>query len=213
MNKIFAIGIPTINQVDFLEPALKLYADDFPNTKIYILDNGLQNFMLPNTGQLEVVKNYDRYSISKSWNWLAKKIYEHSDNALILNDDIYLGKGENVIAEMLKSKSVDLYCAEHICDCFSAFVLPKRTFEKYGGFDEEYTGCYYEDSDYLRWLTVSNNASVLYTHELNSTFFKRNSSITKDPSLNSGRQINERRYIQKWDGAIGDEQFKTPFGK
>ena len=44
MNQIFGIGIPTINQAEALESALKLYVDDFPNTMIYVLDNGLQDF-------------------------------------------------------------------------------------------------------------------------------------------------------------------------
>ena len=44
INKYFAIGIPTINQGDYLQSTLQLYQDDFPDTQIYILDNGLQNF-------------------------------------------------------------------------------------------------------------------------------------------------------------------------
>jgi len=215
MNKLFSIGIPTINQVDYLEPALKLYTDDFPNTKIYVLDNGLQDFRLT-YNNVEVVRNYDPFPISKSWNWLCKKIFEHSDNALILNDDIYLGRSESDIHSLLISqshKSTDLFCAEHNYDCFSAFILPKQTFTEIGGFDEEFSGCYYEDSDYLRWLTVTNDKNVLCTPVLNSEFFKKNSSITKNPKLAESKHINERRYITKWGGPINGETFQTPFGK
>ena len=211
MNEIFSIGIPSINQAELLESYLKMYVEDFPHTMIYILDNGLQDFKFRNPN-VEIIKNYEPFPISKSWNWLAKKIYSHSDNALILNDDIYLGKSEDSIADLLKTPS-DLYCAEHEFDCFSAFILPKKTFVECGGFDEEFTGCYYEDSDYLRYLTVTREKSVIYTPSLNAHLFKRNSSVTKNPKLAENRYINERRYIQKWDGAIGNEKNKTPFGK
>jgi hypothetical protein len=211
MNQIFGIGIPTINQAEALESALKLYVDDFPNTMIYILDNGLQDLRF-NNSKVEIIKNYDPFPISKSWNWLAKKIYAHSDNALILNDDIYLGKSEEKIVELLK-KPADLYCAEHQYDCFSAFILPKKTMVECGGFDEEYTGCYYEDSDYLRTLTVAFDKKIVYSSSLNADYFRRNSSVTKNPELAKGRHINERRYITKWGGAINAETYKTPFNR
>jgi hypothetical protein len=43
VNKSFAIGIPTLNRFDLLHPALMFYKQDFPNTKIYVVDNGNQN--------------------------------------------------------------------------------------------------------------------------------------------------------------------------
>jgi len=211
MNKAFSIGIPTINQAELLDNYLKMYALDFPNTMIYILDNGLQDFKF-RSNNVEVIRNYEPFPISKSWNWLAKKIFTHSDNALILNDDIYLGASEDQIVELLKIPT-DLYCATHEFDCFSAFVLPKQTFDECGGFDEEFTGCYYEDSDYLRYLTITKEKSVLFSETLNPRLFQRNSSVTKNPRLAENRWVNERRYIHKWGGAINDETYKTPFGK
>ena len=43
MNNVFAIGIPTLNRADLLNPVLKKYAADFPDTKIYVVDNGNQD--------------------------------------------------------------------------------------------------------------------------------------------------------------------------
>lgn len=211
MNKYFAIGIPTINQGDYLQSTLQLYQDDFPDTQIYILDNGLQNFG-KQFHNVEVVRNFDPFCIAKSWNWLAKKIYEDHEYALILNDDIYLGAGTKEIVSLLK-KPADIYCAEYDYDHFSAFILPKKTFDETNGFDEEYTGCYYEDKDFLRSLSVVHEKTPVFTSVLNSTFFRRNSSVTKDPKLNEGRQINETRYITKWGGPLRSETFKTPFNK
>ena len=38
----FAIGIPTVNRFDLLQPSLESYLQDFPNIRIYIVDNGKQ---------------------------------------------------------------------------------------------------------------------------------------------------------------------------
>lgn len=212
MNKLFSIGIPTINQADSLEAALKMYVEDFPNTRIYVMDNGLQKFSFEHPN-LHILKNYEPRPISQSWNLLAKRIFlDGCEYALILNDDIYLGCDEQDISKLLTFKS-DLFCAERRFDMFSAFILPKKTFDECGGFDEEYTGCYYEDSDYLRTLQVVHNKTVNETPVLNSEFFKRNSSVLKNPKLAEGRHINENRYIRKWGGALNAETFKTPFNK
>jgi glycosyltransferase involved in cell wall biosynthesis len=37
------ILIPTINRADLLNEALEVYENCFPNTMIYVLDNGKQN--------------------------------------------------------------------------------------------------------------------------------------------------------------------------
>ena len=211
MNQHFAIGIPSINQADYLQSSLQLYLDDFPDTHIYILDNGIQNFN-KQYENVEITRNFDPFCISKSWNWLAKKIYQDHEHALILNDDIYLGTDSKDIIKLLKTPG-DLFCAQHEYDYFSAFVLPKKTFNECGGFDEEYTGCYYEDSDYLRTMSVVHGKNPIFSHVLNAAIFRRNSSVTKDPKLAEGRHINERRYISKWGGPISGETFKTPFGK
>ncbi len=210
MNKYFAIGIPSINQADTLMPSLQLYLDDFPDTQIFILDNGLQNFK--QYRNVDITRNFEPFPISKSWNWLAKQIFREHEYALILNDDIYLGAGTKEILEMLKNQA-DLYCAEYEYDNFSAFLLPKKTFEECGGFDEEFTGCYYEDCDYMRTLEVQYGKTILHSKVLNSDFFRKNSSVLKDPKLASGRQINENYYIRKWGGALRGETFKTPFGR
>ena len=43
MNKLFAIGIPTINRWDLLRPSLQKYMGiDFCNTWFFVVDNGNQ---------------------------------------------------------------------------------------------------------------------------------------------------------------------------
>ena len=45
MKNNFAIGIPTLNRADLLNPTLKKYFKQFPNTDIYIIDNGSQSIV------------------------------------------------------------------------------------------------------------------------------------------------------------------------
>ena len=45
MKNNFAIGIPTLNRADLLNPTLTKYFKQFPNTDIYIIDNGNQSIV------------------------------------------------------------------------------------------------------------------------------------------------------------------------
>jgi len=215
MNKKFAIGIPTINQGKELEHRLKFYVEDFPNTEIFILDNGWQKIVPPThrfEGQIKIDNVSENLGVARSWNYLLKKIFAHHFYALILNDDVYLGRDEYDIRDLLQTKA-DLYTAEHNFDCFSAFILPRETYSEVGGFDDNYKYAYYEDSDYLRTLTVQHGKSVLHSPVLNPVIFNRGSSFAANPALKAGHAENERYYITKWGNPIGAELYKTPFNK
>ena len=86
----FAIGIPTLNRYDLLKPCLMLYERDFPNIDIFVIDNGKQGI---SCGKVMVTDMDQNIGVAASWNILCDKIYSTgADHALILNDDIYLGK-------------------------------------------------------------------------------------------------------------------------
>ena len=57
MKHSFAIGIPTINRADLLNPTLQKYFQDFPNVDIYILDNGSQKIISIGLNYLRNKKN------------------------------------------------------------------------------------------------------------------------------------------------------------
>jgi len=86
----FQIGIPTLNRIDLLYPALKMYALKDFKSHIHIIDNGNEQFsdkeMINNVSVLNMKKNI---GVAASWNMLCNRIFKVSDYALILNDDIY----------------------------------------------------------------------------------------------------------------------------
>ena len=199
----FAIGIPTLNRADLLFPSLNLYCNrDFPTTKIYILDNGNQNIKPPKSN-VEII-NCENLSVAASWNKLSNIIFEDNEFALILNDDIFLGKNENQIHELMKKKK-PMRCILDWC----AFLLPRSVYKKVGVFDEQFTPAYYEDSDY-EYRAKLLNLQVVKTPELNPYVYLSNQTLKKNPALAEIVKANKLRYIEKWGGEPNREIFKSP---
>lgn len=214
MNNHFAVGIPTYNQAELLIPALEKYVVDMPNTMIYVLDNGNQNiqFCHPNVCIIKATKNL---GVAASWNFLSDTIFVNCNNALILNDDIYLGINENAVLSIIK------YLIDHITPFkshfvvsqigYCAFILPKKTYQKVGFFDEIFYPAYFEDCDYTHRLKLEDyNTSKL--NDLNPKIYRQSQTTIKDPSLLNS-QKNLELYIQKWGGEPTKETYKTPYNK
>ena len=148
----FGIGIPTFNRWDLLESSLEKYILDFPNVDIHILDNGQQNipdYQLPNVIIHRMDKNI---GVAGAWNYLIEKILVDSQNALILNDDIYLGKTKNEIKDFIKNNTFS-FMVSSLDWC--AYIITKDTWEKVGKFDEGFYPAYCEDCDYhLRMIKL-----------------------------------------------------------
>jgi len=210
MQKKFAIGIPTLNRFDLLHPALLFYIRDFPNTKIYIVDNGQQKISEkikhPN---IEIIYEGENKGVSASINMLLRKIFDKNDYALILNDDIYFGRKDWEVDNLLTNFKRHFYTA--IQD-WSVFILPKATFKVIGGFDEEFFPAYYEDNDYTYRMKLQGQ-SVYSIPFLNPFVYASSSSSQKDPSILTQVPLNKQRYIDKWGGEPNKEKFKKPFNK
>jgi len=211
MNKTFAIGIPTLNRFDLLHPALMFYKQDFPNTKIYVVDNGSQNIKnqiayMPNVILLEQSENL---GVAKSWNLLCNEIYKNHENALILNDDIYLGKKEFEIETLLRDYKSDFYVT---LQDWCAFILPKKTFKKVGEFDIKFFPAYFEDNDYHYRMKLL-GLKYMQIPFLNPYIYKSSMTIDKEPKLRDLIQNNREYYISKWGGEPMRETFKKPFNR
>jgi GT2 family glycosyltransferase len=212
MENKFAIGIPTINRLDLLHPALLFYLRDFPTTKIFIIDNGKQNIdskiKHPN---IIVTESETNLGVAMSWNLLCEKIYENHDYALILNDDIYLGRTEWEINALLTNPDFksDFYVGTHD---WCSFILPNKTFKQVGEFDNLFFPAYYEDNDYAYRMKLlgMKYLSIPYLHPY---LYKASQTIEKDSSLRSNILANKDRYIEKWGGEPSREKFKTPYNK
>lgn len=207
MNKKFAIGIPTLNRLDLLLPTLHLYAThDFKNVKIFVVDNGDQKINI-NYPNVEVMVQERNIGVAASWNLLCDKIFEEHEYALILNDDICLGKNEQQISFLLQQYKTDLATSIHD---FCAFILSKECFGKVGRFDEEFYPAYFEDNDYA-YRAKLKGFRVWPIPFLIPLVYRSSQTLEKANQISQYVAINKQRYIDKWGGEPSKEKFKKPF--
>jgi glycosyltransferase involved in cell wall biosynthesis len=210
--KKFAVGIPTINRADLLNQALHSYFKIFPNTKIFIIDNGNQNIN-ERDDFFEIHRPDRNLGVSASWNLLCKKIFKDHEYALILNDDIQLSSSESTFSNFFNSHDFDLvrcYKQFHLC----SFAITKKCFMSYR-FDETFYPAYYEDRDMLYRLKLDRK-KILEHFMLNPQIFRNSQTISTDggnPELNKNFQKLTQLYIEKWGGPPDYEKYKTPFNK
>lgn len=208
MNRIFAIGIPTINRADLLNESLQKYVVDFPDTAIFIVDNGKQEiFEHPN---IITYRPPENLGVADSWNYLAQEIFDkvHSRYALIMNDDIYFGKTEKSCLAFLQEMPDEDFIVSPANWC--NFFLPRKTYNLVGAFDHEFYPAYYEDNDYhyrMQLLGLSYFPSMF----MSPAIYRNSMTIAKDMSLNARFDTNKQRYIAKWGGMPTEEAFTTPF--
>lgn len=210
----FAIGIPTINRADLLQPTLEKYCRDFPNTAIYIVDNGFQAWEIKHLPNVYFIINNVNAGVAKSWNQLLDRCYNGIQcftapchNALILNDDIYLGKTE---LDILKFISLTEFYMAVQPGTWCSFILSKLIYKKTGPFDERFFPAYFEDNDYEYRLKLAGFPSTRH-EELKPDVYRNSATIEQDPSLNSNFDYNRNYYINKWGGPPLEETYLSPF--
>lgn len=207
----FFIGIPTINRADLLNEALPKYAKDFPSVHIIILDNGNQKIW-DQAENIYVFNLGSNLGVAKSWNWLMDQGFKIGySNALILNDDIYLGKNEEQIQKYInKYPEHGFFVGKEVN--WSSFIVRKSTIETIGEFDENFFPAYFEDNDFcyrMRLAGITRDQDYF----LNPEVYRNSMTIAKEPSLNMNFEKNRAYFIKKWGGQPTQEKFKTPFNK
>lgn len=204
----FAIGIPTINRNDLLQEALSKYAVTYPDIEIFIIDNGNQSVCSPHP-KTEIYVAWANYGVAKSWNYLAKRIFDSGyDYALILNDDVVLGSNQSELNEFIETVAIYDFIVTYQNWC--SFILPKKTFDLVGSFDEQFGNAYFEDNDYYYRMSLL-GMSYHKNEILNPEIYRNSQTIEKDKSLNMGFTKNKEYYIAKWGGEPHHEKFKLPF--
>ena len=204
---MFAIGIPTLNRYDLLKESLAKYLQDFPNVEIHVIDNGSQG--IDADGIILHDMGYNM-GVAASWNKLCREIFAKHDHALILNDDIYLGYNTETVLKAIEKNPESLIRSER---SWSLFLIPKKLYEKVGDFDEGFYPAYYEDSDYIYRMLLSECYQEV-DRTLNPEIFLQSQTYEKNPDLvNDSMKRNRLRYIEKWGGSPLFEQFISPFNK
>ncbi len=209
----FAIGIPTLNRADLLMPTLKKYAEDFPNTQIYVIDNGeqdLKNWVIWKGFQnISVFEEETNIGVAASWNKLCKHIFQEHEYALLLNDDIYLGYGEETVEMSIETNPKTLIQAQGVA--WSIILINKELYEFVGDFDETFYPAYYEDSDYIYRMRLLGILWIVDS-QLNPQVFLQSQTYEKSPDfVNEAMAENRTRYIKKWGGMPLLETYNKPY--
>lgn len=207
-NNLFAIGIPTINRADLLNPVLEKYIIDFPNTHMLVIDNGNQSII--EHKRVMVYRPGENFGVARSWNYLCKQVFNvlQLPYALILNDDIYLGKFEHQIRDCIETLQQEWLLTNTGTWC--TYIMPARTFGRVGEFDENFKIAYFEDNDFAYRLKLA-GIEHFPTKGLAPLTFINSGSVQKDAGLNKMFEHNRHYYIRKWGGPPGEEKYKKPF--
>jgi hypothetical protein len=191
--------------------ALEHYVVAYPNTQIFIVDNGRQD--IPRlTTNMTIYEMSENLGVSGSWNFLVKKAIDNLyHDFLILNDDVILKKDESTISALIEKGGDNTF---HVCKTFynwSSYILNRTIYEKVGEFDENFKKAFFEDNDYCYRMVLA-GVNYQFQDALNPEVYRNSQTIAKDPTL-SGYLENEKYFIEKWGGRPGSETHKTPFGK
>lgn len=208
---IFEIGIPTLNRVDLLYPSIYMYATKDFKSRIHILDNGGEQFknkQLPHNVSLISMKS--NIGVAASWNMLCRTIFQKSDYALILNDDIYLGRNQLQIENLLPKDKKPFFLKATIDWC--AFIISKSMFQEIGAFNEEFFPAYYEDNSYEYRMKLK-GYKARTNPLLNPFVYNSSQTLEKAPRIADAVKNNKRIYIEMWGGEPHKEKFTKPYNK
>ncbi len=219
MRKLFALGIPTLNRYDLLQHTLEMYAVDFKNIEIHVVDNGRQGIRPPHN--VIVHEMPENMGVASSWNFLCRQIFRKHSVAIILNDDIYWGKKQKEVEQFVRMffSSKNLLCASTKTWC--NFAIHMRCFysilgvDEYGknfyGFDEAFFPAYFEDNDYARRIFLQAGQGTFKSEFLDPVIYRNSMTIERDRSVNDNFKKNSDYYIRKWGGMPGQEKFSAAF--
>lgn len=221
-NKLkFGIGIPTYNRYDLLKPCLFEYFSDFPDAHIYLVDNGQQKIFAdgldmrqvwnaknrtPSFEGLTLMENQENVGVGASWNQLCREIFKKNDYALILNDDVYLGKSQSVIEGHIEKGRDFVRATPDWC----VFLISKKLYEKVGPFDECFMPAYFEDKSYEHRMRIKGYKAHTRP-DLNPLVYRSSQTIEKEPTILDQSKKNKKLYIEMWGGEPGKEKYSAPF--
>lgn len=210
MNKLFAIGIPTLNRLDLLVQAIRVYAVQFPFTMIYVVDNGQQNIKdVINYPNLVIFEQKENLGVAQSWNVLCKAIFEHNEYALILNDDIILDGNDVKYQKIIKDRQKPVYF--DVCPLsWCAFIISKQCYQEVGRFDKAFFPAYFEDNDYAYRMKLLGKG-IYHNMDIMPQVYRQSQTMEKDKTVRTNYKKNQDLYKRKWGGLPNFETYKIPF--
>lgn len=203
----FSVGVPTLNRADLLHESMASHNHLMPNIPYLIIDNGNQDIDI-DYNNIAVMNPGENIGVAASWNCLCNLIFKTKDYALILNDDVVLGRTENDMAMFIgKHPNYDIFVS---LNGFCSFILTKKAWEVIGKFDENFFPAYFEDNDYMRRIALA-GLHVLHTPFLTPMIFRKSMTLEKDRTTVLRFEICQNYYVRKWGGMPEKEIYDLPF--
>jgi GT2 family glycosyltransferase len=209
--------IPTLNRYDLLvNTLLTAEAGTLKPDHYYIIDNGMNiNFnSLPKDFSSRIFVAQVKYNlgVARSWNWFIDNV---KDNIILCNDDIEFYEDSLEILMSGYDENFILYPHEGTTS-FSCIQVPRKIINDVGYFDETISPfyAYFEDNDFhyrmkLKGYDIKSVPGCKVKHIGSATFKK----LTPVEQKLHHQKFNEAhyRYLMKWGGDPGKEQFTVPF--
>lgn len=222
MNKAsYSIGVVTYHArfEEYFVPLIENLVRIFPDKEILCVINGHSDKTLqiryldrvtafmrqfPNVRYL----TYDvGQSLSKCWNQLI--ILSHTDKAVILGDDVFIG---DFFREQLE-ENIDKYEMFLINRGFAHFVISKNAIRKIGWFDERLPRIGWEDTDYLFRMRMAGvpNPNVKILGSLDLSTDSDGSDWENDPNRPKTKytHANEDFFKTKWHTKYYNPEIKN----
>ena len=173
--------------------------------------NGKQDFSaLKKNKNVFIQTAHRNYGVARSWNLLCKFGFNMCNNVLLVNDDIYLGYGEEKVYKAISENKSGLMQSEHL---WSVVLINKDLYKTIGEFDEQFYPAYCEDSDYMYRMKL-----LGMTHDINPILNPKivRHGMTREMApeqIDESLRMNRLRYIRKWGGLPLIETFTTAYNK
>lgn len=218
--------VPTLHRYDLL---IRMLASAEEGTRrpdaYHVIDNGgmllsqwkSSNLTFPLHTRITVPKM--NMGVGGSWNF---GIEEALNWVLIVNDDVVLAGGAvermlDVITNPAVVGQFPIVTSSQPdgtgLECWSMFMLGKRTIDEIGQFDDRFWPAYYEDTDYSRRLMLRGHRvrvvpDTIVEHHCASTL--RSLDDARQRNLLAAIERCKQSYRDKWGGLPGQETLTAP---
>tara|TARA_Y100000310_G_scaffold321342_1_gene378833 strand:+ start:666 stop:1121 length:456 start_codon:yes stop_codon:yes gene_type:complete len=129
-------------------------------------------------------------------------------HALILNDDITFPFDW----EMLESLAHEGFVLPPEKYDWCAFMVSRERYKQIGCFDQGFHPAYFEGWDYAYRMKLQ-NLPIVNTDKFTPLKYRYAQSLQKDPSVHDNFHKLQLKYITKWGGLKGQEQFTEPYNR
>lgn len=176
--------------------------------RFFVVNNG--GHFKSERADVEVYTLGRNIGVAPAWNAALRRFPD--ELVVFANDDIVLAPDsvERIAAAAMQCRSsAPLICTEG--HGFTFFLMYPETVRRFGYFDEGFAPAYYEDTDYLRRMKLAGEEPV---RARTGATHPAEQATSRDMGWSAHALMDQQsvRYMSKWGGPPGSEQFAHPWG-